>query len=169
MIGLKKGTVKLSPHNPKWKELFQKEREALLKLDNDFIIDVNHIGSTSIPDIPAKPIIDMAVGIKSLDDKQIIIKLIESAGFQYDPDSDFEGRMFFIKGTDTTRTHHLSVVEYGGKVWNEYVVFANKVRNDQQLAKQYCELKTKLADKHKDNRKAYTDAKANFIQSVINN
>lgn len=169
MIGLKKGTVKLSPHNPKWKDLFEKEKQAILKLDDkDLIIDIHHIGSTSIPNIPAKPIIDMVVGIKSLDDKEKIINLLESAGFQYDPDSDFEGRLFFIKGSDEERTHHLSVVEHRGKVWNEYVTFVGRLKNNPTLANEYCRIKNKLAKKYKNNRKAYTDAKAEFIQNVIN-
>jgi len=167
MIGLKKGTVKLLPYNPKWKELFELEKNKLLNLDNDLIIDVQHIGSTAISGIPAKPIIDIVVGVKSLKEKDKIVKLIESVGFQYDPDSNFDGRLFFIKGTSTTRTHHLSVVEYKGKLWNEYIVFINKIKNNPELAKEYCKLKTELAIKYRNNRNAYTDAKAKFIQNVI--
>ena len=74
MIGLKRGTVKLLPHNPKWSEVFEKENKILVRALNGLVVDIQHIGSTSIPGIPAKPIIDISIGIKSMKNSRDFIK-----------------------------------------------------------------------------------------------
>lgn len=97
MIGLKRGTVKLVKHESDWKEIFEAEKNILNSLIKDYIIDIQHIGSTSIPGIDSKPIIDILIGIKSLDYISNIVEMLESNGFMYCPESGTNQRVLFIK------------------------------------------------------------------------
>jgi len=168
MLGLKKGVVKLVPHDPKWKNLFKKDKNKILKSCQGLILDVIHIGSISMPNMPAKPIIDMVVGAKSLARPKKIIEKLELLGFVHDKDDDVEGRIFFLKGPDKRRTHHLSLVKYEGKNWNNYLKFVDVLKQNKRLAKEYKKLKHKLSEKYKNDRASYTKAKAGFISNVLN-
>ena len=83
MIGLKRGVVELKPYNPKWKDLFVQESDLISSAISEFLVDIQHIGSTAIPDIVSKPIIDVAVAIDSLDNIEKIITPLEKIGFIY--------------------------------------------------------------------------------------
>src|SRR5258708_935131 len=118
MIGLKRGIVRLLPHNPTWILIFEKEKQFLLSKLGDLIIDIQHIGSTAIPGIPAKPIIDISIGIKSMKNSKSFIKLFKKLGYEYRP--DFGGpniQLLFVKGPETLRTHYLHLMKYAGAIW----------------------------------------------------
>ena len=168
MIGLKRGTVKLTPHNPKWLSIFEKEKQALFRILGDLVVDIQHIGSTSIPGIQAKPIIDISVGIKSMKDSRKFIPLLESIGYEYRP--DFGGptiQLLFVRGPEEKRTHYLHLMKHNGSIWKNDLTFRDFLRKDKKRAKQYSELKQDLAAKYADNRATYTASKADFIHQTI--
>lgn len=168
MIGLKRGTVKLLPHNPKWSGVFEKERKKLSKALNDLVIDIQHIGSTSIPGIPAKPIIDISIGIKSMENSKNFIKIFEDLGYEYRP--DFGGptiQLLFVKGPEEKRTHYVHLMKYNGSIWKNDLAFRDYLRKNKKRAEQYASLKKELVKKFTDNRATYTASKTKFIHETI--
>lgn len=173
MIGLKRGTVKLVPHNPKWEKLFEKEKQLLKKTFGDIILAVEHIGSTAIPGIPAKPIIDINIGVESLDVARNIKEKFEKLGYEHRPfvpgktKVDLKWQELYVKGPEAKRTHYVHVTVFGGSYWKNDLLFRDFLRKNPERAKQYAELKKQLAEKYADNRETYTKNKEQFISKTL--
>jgi len=173
MIGLKRGTVKLVPHNPKWAEIFEKGKQLLKNTFGDTIIAIEHVGSTAIPGIPAKPIIDINVGVESLEVARGMKEKFESLGYEYRPfvpghtPEDLKWQELYVKGPEAKRTHHVHVTVYGSDYWNNDLLFRNYLRKNSKRAKQYAELKEELAKKYADDRGTYTKRKEQFINETV--
>jgi GrpB-like predicted nucleotidyltransferase (UPF0157 family) len=169
MLGLKQGTVKLAPYNSKWPEAFEQEKRVLQKALNGLVLDIQHIGSRSIPGLKAKPIIDISVGIRSMKDSKKLIPLLESIG--YECRADFPGgpniQLFFAKGPGEKRTHYLHLMKFEGRIWNHDLLFRGYLRENKKRAMEYLELKSKLADKYSQDRTTYTANKAKFIKETL--
>ncbi len=167
MIGLKRGTVKLENYNEKWKDIFEEESKLISSKINKFLIGIQHIGSTAIPGIAAKPIIDIAVAIDSLSNVEKIIKLLHELGFQYRGEQGIPGRHLFVKGDEENRTHHLHVVENDHHEWKTHILFRDYLKSNSKVAKEYSNLKIELAKKYEFDREKYTEGKSEFIQKII--
>ena len=117
MIGLKRGTVTLSPHQTEWDEQARRTIEQLKERFGELAVDIQHVGSTSIPNIAAKPILDFAVGIYDFKKLEQLVPKLEKEGIIYRPSDDREGHRLFVMGDfdRDTRTHHIHVVEYQQK------------------------------------------------------
>lgn len=123
-IGLKRGTVELVEHNPDWSILFEQEKQLLLETFGDRILAVEHIGSTAIPGIIAKPIIDINVAAESLDDIDDFIIKLQELGYEYIHERRYADRQFFPKGPSERRTHHLNLVELDSQTaWVNQLLF----------------------------------------------
>jgi GrpB-like predicted nucleotidyltransferase (UPF0157 family) len=167
-LGLKNQAVSLAVPNALWHVAYEGEAEAIRQALGDMAIDIQHIGSTAIPGIKAKPIIDILVGVKHFADGLGCIGAMESIGYDYAgsdivPDDHIFGRG--IKGQ--SRTHLVHVVEYRGLNWNRMIAFRDALRGDARLAWAYEQLKVGLADEHAANRAEYTKAKRDFIDKVV--
>lgn len=173
MIGLKRGIVKLIPYNPKWKKLFEKEKQLFENTFGDVIIAIEHIGSTAIPGIPAKPIIDINIGVKSLEIARTMKKQFENIGYVYRPfipGHSMEGLKFqelYVKGSEKRRTHHAHATVYGNEYWKNNLLFRDYLRQNPARAQQYGELKKKLAEKYSYSRGTYTKNKEQFINETL--
>lgn len=167
-IGLKRGTVKVVGYNPNWHKEFEAEKQRLLDTFGEKILAVEHIGSTSIPGLAAKPIIDMVVAVKSFDDLPEFIEGLQKLGYEYMPERMFDSRKFFPKGSQENRTHHLNLVlQNDPEQWIKPVVFRDYLRTHETEHKQYAKLKTNLAKQYADDRATYTKLKDDFFQLVI--
>ena len=168
MLGLKRGKVKLSPHNPKWSEIFKKEKRVLQKALGKTIIDVQHIGSTAVPGISAKPIIDIAVAVSELSTKKVekYIEPLKEVGYEYRGE-DRPREHLFIKGSEEKRICHLHMVKSNSKAWKDYLLFRDYLRSHKKVATEYTELKLRLAKKFSGNRKLYTAGKDKLIQKIL--
>jgi GrpB-like predicted nucleotidyltransferase (UPF0157 family) len=166
-IGLRRGTVKLVPYDPKWKELYEREKKVILKAIGNKIKNIVHNGSTAIPGISAKPIIDILIGVSSLKKAKQLIKPLQKIGYELMHDGTIKNRLFFAKGPDVKRTHYISIVDINSAEWSGNVAFGNYLRKHRNTAKEYDKLKHKLSKKYPDNRNAYTSAKEKFIASII--
>ncbi len=164
-IGLKRGTVAVAPYNPCWADEFEKERNKILKTCGKSIDAVEHIGSTSVPNLPAKPIIDIAVGITRLKDAKKLIKPLANIGYHFYRINQYE--MFFAKGPDSCRTHYIHVVRYKGAKWNNDILLRNYLRTHPKEIREYATLKNQLAKQYGNDRYAYTAQKDAYIKSVI--
>ncbi len=169
MIGLKKGTVDLVFHQEDWRQIAQNTISELKEKLGDMAIDICHIGSTSIKGIHAKPIIDLQVGLKTLD--EIIqpepLEKLHLLGFSYRPEPGCDWRRYFRKESNGYRTHHLHAVIYQGKDWNRHLLFRDFLRSNPQWAKKYDELKLFLMKKYKNDREKYTEGKSELIAEIF--
>jgi len=162
-IGLKRLTVRLEQHNPKWKSAYEVEARKLRKL----FPNTEHIGSTSIKGIKAKPIIDMLVGVTSIKEAKKFINPLKKLGYMLRPNASNSKKLFFVKGMESNRTHYLHMVKYNGGIWNNDIFFRDYLNQNKQAAKAYEQLKITLANKFANTRPKYTKAKRTFIKQVL--
>ncbi len=166
-LGLKRGTVALSPYNSSWPRLFAEERDRLAPILVDLVFPYEHVGSTAVPGLTAKPIIDFMGGVGSIDEARGLIPLIEPLGYEYRQNGDKPDRLLLVKGPTTCRTHHFSLVVRDSVEWCNYILFRDKLSTNPSLAEEYAELKESLARQFADDRPTYTARKAAFITKVL--
>ena len=161
----------LSPHNPEWPGRYKTEKELLIKtIGAENIVRINHIGSTAVPGLTAKPTIDILLEIQQKTDPVRLIPTIESAGYIYchKPDNP-PPHMMFMKGYTPegfkTQAFHLHI-RYSGD-WDE-PYFRDYLLAHPDTAKVYGELKVKLQKLYEHDRDGYTDAKTDFIRKITN-
>jgi GrpB-like predicted nucleotidyltransferase (UPF0157 family) len=165
MLGLQKGIVKLAPHTELWHQLFAEEEARLREAIGEHVVAIEHVGSTAICGLPAKPIIDIAAAVREAVDAQACVRLLENIGYEYRGESGIAGRYYFVKGEP--RTHHLHMVESGSDLWRDHLLFRDYLRRHQEVAEEYERLKRDLAIKYESDRGAYTEGKSRFIGEVL--
>lgn len=160
--------VALCPYDPAWPSLFLVERERLISLYPSLLLDVQHFGSTAIPGMPAKPIIDLLAGVESMAVAESLVEPLLSSSYTTSAEfnATLTGRRWFMRWTNGRRTHHLHVVVLGGTEWRRRLRFRDVLRSNSELANRYSRLKTELAVQHSADREAYTHAKTEFVLSV---
>jgi GrpB-like predicted nucleotidyltransferase (UPF0157 family) len=167
MLGLDRKIVELVSHQKAWKTLFESEEKLICGALGDLVLAIEHVGSTSIEGIKAKPIIDIMVGVRRLSDVEKCIAPLEQIGYEFRGEQGIAGRPFFRKGTFQASTHHLSVVEYGGEIWKKHLSFRNYLRANAEAAREYDALKKDLAAKYKNEREKYTFGKTEFVEEIL--
>lgn len=166
MLGLERGLVKLEPYNDKWSKLFDKERELLSSQLKDLIVEIEHVGSTSIEGLFAKPIIDIAIGVSSLD---VIIKLkekVKELGYVEGPVS-LDGKHVFAKYKEKKITHFLHVMIYNHNLWVDQISFRDYLRSAPDAKIEYIKLKEELANKYPNDVISYTNEKKKFVDDIL--
>lgn len=160
--------VHLAEYDPAWPAHFDAERERLLERFPAALIDVQHIGSTAIPGMPAKPNIDVMAGVASMAMADALFEPILDHGYvtSVEFNAGLTDRRWFMRHANGRRTHHLHVVAYDGKLWRKRLAFRDALRTDAALAERYAALKRELALHHGTDREAYTRAKGEFIRCV---
>jgi GrpB-like predicted nucleotidyltransferase (UPF0157 family) len=171
MLGLNKDVVALTPHRQEWKKLFEREKALLESLIGEHIVDIQHIGSTAIEGIAAKPMLDILVGVKSMNDvKQFDKYRLKEADIYHLGRVEIEGKAVFAKFSDLdelTKTHVYHVVEYGGDWWKQHTRFRDYLNEHPDVAREYESLKKSLALKYPNNERQYADAKKIFVDEVL--
>ncbi len=165
-------SIKLAPYDKQWPILAEQEIKNLYAiLPHQHIIDIQHVGSTAIPNMLAKPIIDIQIAVDSLPAiKQAAIAILKTQGYVYweeDPDPE---KMFFVKGMPPygeKRTHHIHIIEPKADRWKSRIIFRDYLIKHPEAAHEYEQLKMKLAEEHTHNREQYTDAKTKFINTIL--
>ncbi len=151
-------------YDPQWPILYEKEKARILAVIGDKVVAIEHIGSTAVPGLGAKPIIDIMVGVHHLAKADECIEPLQGIGYEYVPEYEVSipERRFF------RRSHfHLHVVERTSDFWERHILFRDFLRTHPETARQYHQLKTELAAKFGSDRDAYTAAKTSFIESVV--
>jgi GrpB-like predicted nucleotidyltransferase (UPF0157 family) len=158
--------VYIAEYDPRWPEMYEEEKHAILAVCGPAILAIEHIGSTAVPGLAAKPIIDIMLGIHSLDQAPALYDGLAGIGYEYAPEFEesIPERRFFRKGPTDYRTHHLHMVELGGEFWMRHLLFRDYLRQHTEVAQQYEELKRRLAAEYGSNRSGYTEAKTDFIR-----
>lgn len=168
MLGLQSDTVRLCAHQEAWAAKAEEAIRALREAFGPAAVDVCHVGSTAVPDLRAKPILDLAVGVRSLPDALGRIPAVEEAGFRHVPKNDNEWQVFFSRvGEDGSVTHHVHAVLYGGPEWRRYLLFRDRLRRDERARRRYERLKLRLCEQYPNDRARYTESKQDFILALL--
>jgi GrpB-like predicted nucleotidyltransferase (UPF0157 family) len=158
--------VHIVPYDPSWPCLFDEERQKLLKTLGSWLVGpIEHIGSTAIPGLAAKPVIDIMAGVETLDASRPAIDAVADLGYCYSPYRP-DSEHWFCKPSLAFRTHHLHLVPLGSRQWIEPIAFRDYLRVHSHVAAEYEELKQRLAHEYRFDREAYTEAKAPFVMRI---
>lgn len=162
-------SLRLVDYDPTWPILYEEEKDSILGVIGDFIIDIQHIGSTAVPGLGAKPIIDIMVAIHRLTLVEKCVQPLQTIGYEYRGEYGIPGRHFFRKPPSDSgaRTHHLHMVEKESDFWERHILFRDFLRVHPEEAQRYHQLKKELAAKFASDRDAYTEAKTSFIESLV--
>lgn len=169
---LKKDHIDIVQYDREWSHNANIEITRLREaLPSSKIIDIQHIGSTAIPEMAAKPILDIQIAAKSLEEMKVIaIPALQKLGYEYWFDNPDPERMFFVKGMPPfgeKRSHHVHIVEETSKHWLDKIDFRDYLIGHPESAKEYQALKIKLAKQHTYDREEYTNAKGEFINKIL--
>ena len=166
MLGVERDKVKLVPHDENWAIEYQFTQNELKTILGDNITEIHHVGSTAIKGISAKPILDVAVVVKSVE--TLDFAGMESAGYEYCGERVDTGKHLFVRRTNgNVSTHHIACYLQGNANFASTVLFCRYLNEHPERRKDYDELKIKLAMQYPDDRTAYSYAKAQFIENTI--
>ena len=169
-IGLRRGIVQLHAYDPAWAEAFRDEAVRLEQQIADAELPpllFEHIGSTSVTGLVAKPIIDLMAGHQPGVEPSAYFVTLQAAGYEPRGPQGVPDREFFVRGPEHRRTHHLNLVPFGDAFWRDHLLFRDRLRDEPAVRAAYAELKRQLAAAHPDDREAYTAGKARFVLSII--
>ncbi len=168
MIGQHKRDLTIVPYRSAWPELFEQEAQVLRDALGKKALRIEHIGSTSIPGMSAKPIIDIMVAIVSYARSMALLPLVEALGYQFKPHDTIPERLFFSKEREPEiRTHHLSLAEPGSRYWKRHLAFRDYLRHHDQIAAEYIELKKQLATEYARTGILPREGKTAFVARVL--
>jgi GrpB-like predicted nucleotidyltransferase (UPF0157 family) len=165
MLGLQPGIVRLVAYTSDWHFLFLEEETRLRQAIGQWAVDIQHIGSTSIPNLVAKPLLDVGVALARYEDGYQCIEPLQQLGYEYRGARDIAGRHYFVKGRPST--HHIHMFEQSHEAWMNYLVFRDYLRAHPTVAQTYGTLKRQLAAQFAHDRVAYQQGKAPFIQHIL--
>ncbi|HHT7238838.1 MULTISPECIES: GrpB family protein [Bacillus cereus group] len=158
--------ILIKPYQNEWHEEYVTEKEKFISLLREEIIAIEHIGSTAIEGLGAKPLIDMMIGVTNLQITENWTENLAEIGYEYVPKETPNWR-FFRKGKWRAGTHHLHVYIYNSEEWRNNLLFRDFLIKHEWARKEYSELKERLATTYPFDRVSYTTAKAPFIQKII--
>jgi len=163
--------IEIADYDPRWPRLFQTEAARLTALlPAGLIMRIEHIGSTAVPGLAAKPVIDLMALVASLAEaRAVAVEPLEADGYAYWADNPNPERMLFVRGLPPSaprRTHHLHLTE-SPAILARHLAFRDALRADREQADRYGRLKLDLAVAHAQDREAYTRAKAAHIEAVL--
>jgi GrpB-like predicted nucleotidyltransferase (UPF0157 family) len=159
--------IRVVPYDPAWPAQFDRERDLLGQAIGSWTVgDVHHVGSTAVPGLDAKPIVDILVGVEDLETSRACFEPLAGLGYLHAPYLP-EEMHWFCKPDPSRRTHHLHLVPYDSSRYRDELAFRDLLRSSPEKAHEYAELKHRLAARFEHDREGYTDAKADFIQRAL--
>jgi GrpB-like predicted nucleotidyltransferase (UPF0157 family) len=163
--------IYLSPYDDSWPKLAAKEITIICDLLPKINFEIEHIGSTAIPGLSAKPIIDLLIGVDNLTDAKLFIEPLENIGYSYWRTNPKQWHLYFVKGLPlaggTGRTHHVHIYEKTHEDFHGKLIFRDYLRTHSDAAQEYFLLKKNLLSQFSDDREAYTDGKTDLVKSIL--
>ncbi len=159
------GGVRLVAYDSLWPLMFEAEADRIEAACDGLPLRLEHIGSTSVPRMSAKPVIDILAGRPPQSRVAAYIAAIRGLGYEHKGANGVPGREYFRRGSP--RSHHVHLVSWSSAVWDEHLVFRELLRDDPAIARDYEALKRDLAMDFAEDRRAYTEGKAAFIRAAI--
>jgi GrpB-like predicted nucleotidyltransferase (UPF0157 family) len=161
--------VYLVEYDDTWPSQFSRERGRISQILSDYSVEFEHIGSTAIPGIAAKPIIDIMVLIQDIGESGEYIQRLKELEYHYYPYGEdvFPERRWFCKPNAAERTHHLHLVERDTRFHRDHLLFRNYLRSNAGAAASYEMLKRQLSKQYTNDRDGYTDGKSDFVAAIL--
>lgn len=164
-------SVHLEPYNDGWPDMYRAETDQVTAAIGSDLVAIENVGSTAVPGMPAKPIIDILAAVATWDRFEDIVFRLGEIGYLYTPESEADdpGRRVFRKGPrdmSLMRTHHLHVTDPDSPYWRRIVAFRDQLREDAADAAEYAALKRSLARDFSADSRGYTRAKAQFVKRL---
>jgi GrpB-like predicted nucleotidyltransferase (UPF0157 family) len=155
-------------YNPQWPTFYESETKLICRVLGSRILAIEHIGSTAVPNLGGKNIVDIMAGVNSLEEAKQCLAPLERIGYtEVIPQVDKTDWYYCLKKGHQTPGFHLHLVRFGSEHWKKHVIFRDFLRKNPKVAKEYYALKKELAAKYGTDRLGYTEAKTAFIESVI--
>jgi GrpB-like predicted nucleotidyltransferase (UPF0157 family) len=159
--------TKICPWTEEWAKVFSHEEKWLKEILKDEIVDIFHIGSTSVPAVGyAKPIIDILMVVKNIEKVDLFNEELQRFGYEPKGENGIPGRRYFPKGNET-RTHHLHIYQVGHENIKTHLDFKEYLMNHPEDAKNYGQLKIELAKRFPENHYQYQDEKQEFVNQLV--
>lgn len=159
--------IRVVAYDPRWPACFERERVLLEDAIGPWVVaGIHHVGSTAVPGLDAKPIVDILVGVEDLVGSRACFEPLAGLGYLYAPYLS-EEMHWFCKPDSSRRTHHLHLIPADSMRFRDELDFRDRLRGSPELAAEYAALKHRLADRFPRDREAYTDAKAGFIRGAL--
>lgn len=159
--------VVIVDYNPRWPLLYEQEMKLIHRVLGSRIKAIEHIGSTAIPNLGGKNIIDIMVGVSNVDEANECLLPLESIGYKVVTPQGDNAEWYYCLGKDQQAGYHLHLVKFSSEHWNRHLLFRDFLRKNPQVSKEYYNLKKELAAKYGTDRLGYTEAKTMFIESTI--
>ena len=168
IIGQHKRNINIVPYHPGWVALYELEAARLQEALGEQILAIEHIGSTAIPGMPSKPVIDMMAAVKSLKVGEELIPVLGSLGYEFRFPDIVPERMFFMRESALdVRTHHMNLTEPGSGFWVNQLAFRDYLRGHDEIAQEYVNLKVRLAEDYACTGVLDVDGKSEFVGRVL--
>jgi GrpB-like predicted nucleotidyltransferase (UPF0157 family) len=159
--------VEVVDYDPGWPQRYAEERDRIAAALGDAALSIEHVGGTAVPGLPAKPVIDLMVGVPDIERAGQAVAGLINLGYEYIPEfeSQLPDRRYFRRGTP--ETHHVHMVPVSSDFWEEHLLFRDYLRTHPQAAEEYGKLKRGLAGRFRLDRDAYRSGKVPFIDMVV--
>jgi GrpB-like predicted nucleotidyltransferase (UPF0157 family)/predicted kinase len=157
--------VTVVPYDPAWPLGYEEEQAKIAAALGDRIVELHHVGSTAVPGLAAKPIIDIMIAVRQLDEAVECIGPLSDLGYAFNNHPQNVDRRFFRKGQP--RTHHAHIIAAGSADLRRHLAFRDALRANPEWRDQYAALKYNLADRHRNDRRQYTESKTDFVRRVL--
>jgi GrpB-like predicted nucleotidyltransferase (UPF0157 family) len=164
--------IVIADYDPRWPAIYAEEGARIQETAGEWLLGMEHVGSTSVPGLAAKPVVDIMPGLRALSDAPGVIAAMEELGYQYIPDyeDDLPERRFFVRPPGPANRHrrlfHVHAVETTTAFWRRHLAFRDYLRAHPDVAAEYADLKRRLAAEHGSDRESYTEAKTGFITRI---
>lgn len=167
VLGLERHTVALRLYDERWAGLFEAERTRLQNALRNDVLAVEHIGSTAVPGLAAKPILDIGVAVADFEAAFALVPRVEALGYTFRGEQGIPRRHYFVQGPHEKRTHHLHMLEQSNPEWRDLLGFRDRLRAQPETVQAYEALKRQLAEQYPNDREGYTNGKYHFIRTVL--
>jgi GrpB-like predicted nucleotidyltransferase (UPF0157 family) len=159
--------IEVVDYDPGWPRAYAEERDRIAAAIGDTVLAIEHVGGTAVPGLPAKPVIDLMVGVEDIERAGPAVAGLINLGYEYIPEleSELPDRRYFRRGTP--ETHHVHMVAASSDYWAEHLLFRDYLRAHPQAAEEYGKLKRGLAGRFRLDREAYRAGKVPFIDTVV--
>jgi len=167
-LGVDYGTVRLTPARSEWAAIADRLAAAIRAALGERAVGVEHVGSTAVPGLAAKPILDIAVGVGDEVPAEAVKGRLEGLGYEFRGNAgDSGGLVFVLSDRPAHRVAHVHVVEHGGSQWHRYLAFRDLLLKHESARAIYERTKGDLAERFPNDRKAYTAAKEEVVRSLL--
>ena len=160
--------MRVVAHRAEWQALYERERHALMECVGHLAVDIQHVGSTAVSGLDAKPILDIALAVPSAQDIPRLVRPLGELGYVDRGAAGSDGGHLFVKeSAPDVRTHHLHVVAATDPQWREWLLVRDKLRADGALRASYAGVKGSLQERFAEDRRGYSEAKNEFIRVLV--